>query len=379
MTGRIAILGAGNGGCAAAADLTRRGFDVTLFTRSETRLAPIRERGGLEYIGVVGDGFAPLKTVTTNIDEALEGVDLIMITTPTNAHAWYAQLLAPRLKENHFVMLNPGHTGGGLHFVHSLRAAGFQDDVKCCETITLTYGCRMPTPVQVRILAVMTRLRLSAFPGKHIDELTPKIATLFPNVVPAANVLETGLTNLNAMEHPPGMLLNTGWIEFTQGDFRFYYEGITPSVAKAIQALDDERMAVVQTLNKRAGLSMHVMTFIEYFYQAGFTSERALKANDMYLALQDSEPNKPVKSPPSLAHRYVDEDVGYGLVPIYEIGRMVGVEMPVTRLMIDLASLLRGVDYWQEGLTLAKMGLDRVPVARLGEFLYEGRLEATGG
>lgn len=377
MNRRIAILGAGNGGCAAAVDLALNGFDVSLFTRSEATMRPLQERGGLEYTGRLGDGFVPIPILTTDIDEALAGADLIVISTPTNAHQWYAELLAPRLRPEHVVMLNPGHTGGGLHFVHSLRQAGYSGEVRTCETITLAHGSRKPTPTKVNILAVMTNLRLSAFPGKYIDELAPLIRQAFPNVVPAANVLETGLTNLNAMEHPPGMLLNTGWIEFTKGDFRFYYEGITPSVARVIQALDDERVALVRALNRQANLAMKEMSFIEYFHLAGFTSARAVEANDMYQALQDSEPNKPIKAPETLAHRYVDEDVGYGLVPIYELGRLAGVDMPATKLVIDLASLVRGVDYWKEGLTLDKMGLEGLPVSELAGFLYEGRREAS--
>lgn len=371
---RIAILGAGNGGCAAAADLGRRGFDVSLFTRTEATLRPLRERGGVEYTGVIGDGFAPIKVITTNIEDALREAELLVITTPTNAHQWYAQLLAPRLLPHQIVMLNPGHTGGGLHFVHSLQEAGYRREIKCCETITLAHGSRMVGPATVRIFAVMTNLRLAAFPGKFIDGLLERIKSAFPNVVPARNVLETGLTNLNATEHPPGMLLNAGWIEFTKGNFCFYSQGISPSVARIIQAVDNERLQVVRLLNRRAGLGMKEMTFIEYFYQAGFTSERAVKANDMYMALQDSEPNRTIRAPESLDHRYVNEDVGYGLVPIYFIGQMAGVKMPVTRLMIDLASALRGFDYLEEGLTLAKMGLESIPVERLRDFLENGHL-----
>lgn len=377
MNRRVAILGAGNGGCAAAVDLALNDFEVSLFTRSAATMRPLQELGGLEYTGRLGDGFVAIPTLTTHIDEALAGADLLVISTPTNAHQWYAELLAPHLRPEHVVMLNPGHTGGGLHFVHSLRQAGFQDEVRTCETITLAHGSRKPAPAKVNILAIMTSLRLSAFPGKYTDELVPLVQQAFPNVVPAANVLETGLTNLNAMEHPPGMLLNTGWIEFTRGDFRFYYEGITPSVARVIQAVDDERLALVRMLNQQADLSMKEMSFIEYFHLAGFTSARAVEANDMYLALQDSEPNKPIKAPESMAHRYVDEDVGYGLVPIYELGRLAGVDMPATRVMIDLASLVRGINYWEEGLTLAKMGLEGLPVSKLAKFLYEGRREAS--
>lgn len=50
MPTRVAVLGAGNGGCAAAADLTRRGYTAALHSRSKERLQPIWERGGLHVV-----------------------------------------------------------------------------------------------------------------------------------------------------------------------------------------------------------------------------------------------------------------------------------------------------------------------------------------
>lgn len=44
----VAVLGAGHGGCAAAADLTNRGFSVRLRARNPERLAPLEARGGIE-------------------------------------------------------------------------------------------------------------------------------------------------------------------------------------------------------------------------------------------------------------------------------------------------------------------------------------------
>src|ERR687888_516619 len=45
----ITIIGAGNGGCAAAADLTLRGWEVTLYNRTEARLEPLRQIGGVAF------------------------------------------------------------------------------------------------------------------------------------------------------------------------------------------------------------------------------------------------------------------------------------------------------------------------------------------
>jgi len=368
----VAVLGAGSGGCAIVAELHKRGIEVRLFSRSQHRLAPLRKNGGLAYTGACGEGFAPIHTITANIQEAVDGVDLIIISTPTNAHTWFAEALKPHFQDGQTVMLNPGHTGGGLAFIHALRAAGFNGVVDVCETITLTHGARMVAPATVRVFLVMENVMFAAFPGRHTDSLLPQVQELFPGLIRATNVLETALLNLNALEHPPGMLLNAGWVEFTGGNFCFYSEGITPAVGRLIQALDDERLAVVREFKRKAGIYLAEMSFIEYFFQIGLTSEAARKSGDVYQALQDSEPNRLVRAPASLKHRYMDEDVGFGLVPMYYLGQLVGISMPVTYAVIKLSSLIRGVDYLNQGRSLSSMGLDTVPLDKLKAFLEGG-------
>mgnify|MGYP003325996687 CR=1 FL=1 len=77
----VAILGAGHGGCAAAADLTSRGHHLRLHARSEERLKPLLERGGIEARGIV-EGFVSLDSLTTDIKEAISGTDVVMLVVP---------------------------------------------------------------------------------------------------------------------------------------------------------------------------------------------------------------------------------------------------------------------------------------------------------
>ena len=80
----VAVLGAGHGGLAAAADLSLRGFDVRLQGRNEERLAALRRRGGVDVKGV-HTAFVPLKAITSDLAEALNGADLIMFVIPSIA------------------------------------------------------------------------------------------------------------------------------------------------------------------------------------------------------------------------------------------------------------------------------------------------------
>ena len=66
---------------------------------------------------------------------------------------------------------------------------------------------------------------------------------LYPAVSKAKNVLETGLNNVNPFIHPPIVLLNTGSTE--RGNrVLFYHEGITPSVQRLVEGVDQERLAL---------------------------------------------------------------------------------------------------------------------------------------
>ncbi|HEX4989321.1 MAG TPA: NAD/NADP octopine/nopaline dehydrogenase family protein [Candidatus Binatia bacterium] len=363
---RIAILGAGNGGCAAAADLTLRGYEVRLFSRSESTLMPILKRGGIEMVENGAEKFAAPFFVGPDLPAVVNGADLIIIAAPSVAHEYLARTLGRQLVDGQRVLLNPGHTGGSLHFANMLRVFGCQAKIKLCETVTLTYICRMPQPARVEIYRRTTNLRCAAFPGKESVELVKEIEEIYPNVILAENVLETGLSNINAIMHPAGMLGNAGWIEKSGGDFYYYREGITPSIAAWIEEVDRERLEIV----KRLGLKP--LRFVDIFYQAGLTSEEARASGSIYRAIHESEPNRTIKSPATLDHRYIKEDVGYGLVPMAAIGRLLGVETAVIDALIRLASVISRTDYRTDGLTLDKMGLAQVRSRDLPNILEHG-------
>ena len=363
---KIAILGAGSGGCAAAADLTLRGFEVRLYSRSEQTLQPILERGGIELVEAEKNDFVRPLLVTTRIDEAVADADVVMIAAPAVAHEALVTGLATLLRDGQILFLNPGHTGGSLHVASLVRRLGLKAKVSLCETVTLTYICRLTGPGRVEIYRRTTHLPCAAFPGKLSSEIAREIGALYPNVLPAANVLETGLSNINAIMHPAGMVGNAGWIERSKGDFYFYREGITPSIARLIAAVDRERLEIV----RRLGFAP--LSFVEIFYQAGLTSDRARASQSVYQAIQESLPNQSIKAPASLDHRYLNEDIGYGLAPMAEIGKFVGVDTPVIDGLISLASEINQIDYRRAGLTLEKMGLAGIKPEKLPTLLYEG-------
>lgn len=361
----VAVLGAGHGGCAAAADLGQRGYSVRLHARNAERLAPIRAQGGIAARGIA-QGLVPVDLMTTDVAEAVRGADLIMLVVPSVAHEHYARALAPLIDGRAPIFINPGHTGGGLHFLHELRNAGYRGPVRSCETVTLTYITRMEGPALVNIYSYTKRLRFAALPGKHAAELFALIKPLYPEIEQASSVIETALGNLNAVFHPEGMIMNAGWIQHTNGNFLFYREGFTDAVGRVTAEVDAERLAVAKALGIPA------KPFIDVFYEAGLTTKAARDSGDISRACLESGPNKTIKSPASLDHRYMHEDVGYGLVPIAALGRLAGVPTPVIDALVRIAGVAVGIDYARDGLTLEKLGIAGKSPAELLKFVEEG-------
>lgn len=370
--GRIAVIGGGHGGFAAAAHLTSQGHTVRLYNRSWETIAPVSVRRGVQYSGVFGSGFAPLELVTDDLAAAVTGVDLILVCLPATAHAGVARALAPLLEGACPVILNPGGTGGALVFRQAVQTAGARTAVPIGETNTLTYIARKSAPDSVYVSSVVRHIRFAALPGRAIGDLVERVRTLYPSLKPVPTVLHTALMNVNAILHPPGIVLAAAWIEHTGGDFRYYIDAGTPGVAQVMADLDRERVAI------GAAWGIDLEPFTVLFADIGSTSAvpgasgSPHSGEAFYQMLQQSQPNSLIKAPPTLEHRYFHEDIPYGLVPMRELGRVVGVATPVMDALITLASSLTRTDFGRTGWTLERLGLsdDRAAVQ---ELLLNGR------
>lgn len=360
---KVAILGAGNGGCAAAVDLGGRGYDTRLWSRSAVRLEPLRSAGGIAYTGALGEGHQPLKTITTDMAEAMEEADLVLVMVPTQAHEEMAQAVAPHLSVDQILMVSPGHTL--LLVPQTLRRCGVERPVTC-ETGTLPYICRMEDPARVRITQPSRHQAFAAFPARETSRLAALIEPLFPMIRPVGSILETVFPYTNAIHHPPAFLCNAGRVESTGGDYYHYYDGITPSVGRLIDRLDAERLAVANALD------CDPAPLPDHFLRMGYTTEAARDSGLAYEVFHQSKADRWIRAPSTLENRFFTEDVPYGLVPLSELGRLAGVATPVIDAMIEICSALMDRDFRAEGLTLERVGLTDMAPEALHSLLQNG-------
>ena len=149
-------------------------------------------------------------------------------------------------------MLHPGRTLGAIEFDKVLCDQGCKADVTVAEAGTFIYASRSDGPAQARIFRIKEAVPLAALPATRTAQVLEALAPAYPQFIDGINVLRTGLDNMGAIFHPALTLLNAGRIESTHGDYEFYIEGVTPSVARVLEALDRERVTVAASLGIRA-------------------------------------------------------------------------------------------------------------------------------
>ena len=359
---KVAILGAGSGGCATTVDLVCRGFDVTLCSAYRPEhFRHVIEKGSIEYSGKLGNGMVKVKA-TNSVKDAVKNADIIIITTPSSIHGFYAKLLAPCLPKKHLILLSGCTTGGALNVANILKKAGVSNPI-VCETDILSYACRLESPTCVKVHLRISHLLFACFPAKHNEEAYQVISELFPEIESTENVLETSFSNMNAVIHPPGMVLNAGWIEFTKGNFYFYSQGITPAVSRVIDKVDEERLAILRKMGlKQRGI-------LEHEHRWGFSAVTDCTTYDFF---QGCEPVRSINSPAELYHRFLIEDVGYGLLPMASVASEINVSTPIIDSLISLSSILTKVDHRKIGLTARKLGIEKMGLRKLRKFLYDG-------
>ena len=363
MNTKYTVIGAGHGGKAMAAHLALMGFPVTLYNRTFAHVEVIKMRGGieLESTGDVVHGFAGLERVTSDMSDALQKAEMIMVVVPSSAHADIAKNVAPHLKDGQTIVLHPGRTGGALEFSKVLQDLGCTANVNIAEAETFIYASRSDGPAQARIFRIKEAVPLAALPAVRTAEVLMKINEAYPQFIDGVNVLHTGLNNMGAIFHPALTLLNVGWIEATHGDYQFYVDGVTPSVARMLEALDRERVTVASALGLRARTAME---WLKLAYDTA--------GDDLHDAIHNQPGYYGIKAPTSLNHRYIFEDVPMSLVPIASLGERYGVSVRGIESMIRVACIIHHTDYRRRGRTVEKLGIEGLSISELTRYVNEG-------
>ena len=342
---KIAVIGAGNGGQAIAGYLAIQGHKVSIFDIDTSKIDAIKQLGGIKLTGCI-DGFGEIECPTTDIEEAVRGAEIVMVTTVANAHHVVARSIAPFITEGMVIILNPGRTCGALVFKQTLKECGVTCRYYLGEAQTLVYACRLVENGTVNIIGIKDDVFLSGLPAADTDYILSKINPIFPCFIKAENVLQTSLENIGAMFHPCVCLLNAATIE-RQSEFWFYRD-MTNQVANFIEKVDSERIAV----GKAYGIDLlNVTEWIKFAYKdtVGDTLCERMKNNPAY---------HNIKAPGTIYTRQLTEDIPTGVLPIMELGKAANIETPLLSSIVNIIESLLDMDLHTNGRSLKNLGLE---------------------
>ena len=359
----ITVLGAGAGGTALAFDCANHGHQVRLFDFPQfpDNIRAVASQGGIHAEGDIS-GFSGIAFAGHDIDAALENAELIYVVGPAYSTEPFGQALKGKLLKGQTVIVSPSSCGGALAFKQSAGLSLQDDSIRVAETSTLHYAVRLTEPGRVRVfLKLKAGNLLAALPSQHTGAILELIADVYPGMEPARNVIQTSLQNANPVIHPAVTLANAARIEGS-GGFLFYEEGVTDSVGRLIETVDRERMMIGDKLG------ITVLSDPEMGIRQGY-----MLLNNYGAGYREAPGFLGIGAQPKLDHRYLNEDVGYGLVFMTRLARQVGVETPSMDSIIQLASVLMDRDYVAEALrTPESLGIGDLSVAELKNLLEQG-------
>jgi opine dehydrogenase len=361
MNKRVTVLGGGNTAFSIAAKLSLDGYEVLLWEHPAFAwtIEPLRERLTIHLEGTSVTGAAKLAGVTTDARQAAAWSDWLVCSVPSYAHKPFAEAFVTELKVGQILMLLPGNLGT-LEFAKILRRTGAPVCI-LAESDTAPYVCRKVASDRVVIWGVVPALGVGIFPAVHTPAALEPIARLFPGAVAYADVLRAGLSALNPIVHPPGVLMNAGRVERSRGDFYFYEEGVTPGVVTVIEALDRERLAL------GAAYGIELKPVAEGFTNAGFGPR-----GDLWSVINGSRMLTSLRAPGQLNTRWLTEDLPYGLATWTALAEPLGMEMPVAKSLITLGSALLCRDFGNECRGLYTLGIEGLTTESLFRYLTSG-------
>ena len=192
---------------------------------------------------------------------------------------------------------------------------------------------------------------LGVYPSNKKDEVKEILSELGFPFEYFDSVVEAALHNPNLIVHTVGAVMSIPRIEATNGNYVMYHEVFTPSVWKILEALDDEKMTVLEHL----GFERITYADMAKFRNSLDDNIDAVESFFNYAKM----PTRAI-GPTQVDSRYINEDVPQGLVMLEALGNSLKIKTPVCTALIEIASAALGRNLRDEGRTPGTLGQENI-------------------
>lgn len=323
---KVAIIGAGNTAMAAASHMLAKKIHVMVYARNQKKAAFWKTEELAAEGKITGRYKVP---VTSSIEEALCGADILVFATLAGQHVTAAEDVMPYLARRQVLLVLNG-CWGALQMGRVLGKKREELGLTIGETANMPYIASLaPDWKTVTVKGLKEEVSFAAV-GPEKEKIGSLLGSLDFGIHEEPSLAVTSLGSTNPIIHVAASLFNVTRIDNGE-DFLFFGAPMTEKTVAVMEKMDAERLAVGRTLG--CGLPSLLDGLNSFWPEKWPTLYEALTKNASY---------KVSKGPTSLSYRYLSEDLPCGLEAVVDLGKLLGVPVPTTETVIRAASLYLG-------------------------------------
>lgn len=271
--------------------------------------------------------------------QVLNGASLAIVCTWANAHraifetikhAW--QELPPQPLR---ILVFNGNWGAYEAYQMFSMDYIVPESITIAETAGMPYVAQAsfdrdhPVPsASVHISGIKSSIEVAYAANHDADHVIDSfLQAMYAIVCYDTSVFTTSLTASNPIIHAPLCLLNMTKIE-AGANYKMLVEGFTEKTERLILAIDDERKALANALGCKY---IPIGKQLNSFWGSSYATLRELFTNNSLYSH--------VRGPANVSHRFIHEDVPFGIIPLVRLGHLLDVLTPTSEALSTIYSM----------------------------------------
>lgn len=339
---KVAVIGAGCLSLSVAGQFASCGNKVIYIDLQNNKEAFSQLRQS-RIINVTGELSykAEFDDVSDDISSITE-CELVVVAVMPSMYEELLPKLACLAKKGMTFVFFPGNFGASLFMGYIQKCGLSLDDITIAESVSYPCVCKQDGPTGILIQSLKSEMGISIKPDCRKNSVLDYFNEIFGIYQLSESFLSTSLDNINMALHPLPVLLNIGAIENEKATFRHYIDGVTPTIGKLMDQIDAERIAIGDKLDIKLTSALEQL---KVYYGDN-------PAENLYQYVSREDGPYPGVGKFGLDSRYIEEDIPYLLVPAIAIAERIGIDVPVMKFSVKLASMITGQDFEKETFDL---------------------------
>jgi len=247
----VVVLGRDAPAIALAGRLARSGHDVVLWEPPSGAEPSVRSASPplVRMHGASGEATVPLALVTDDAFAALGAGDVLTSCLLAQDEETFVRLVLPLVEPRHTVVLLEGCLSS-LNVAKWLRdhGRGVSGLPTLVESDVLPVVATLREARDVDVAAVVPAPGLGVFPAHRTTETLDLLGSVLPGARAHPHVLAAALAAVVPFLRVATALMNVGPLERVDGTFAVFAHGFSPGVARLLEVLDAERLALATAL-----------------------------------------------------------------------------------------------------------------------------------